>query len=209
MARFEKVASYKKGDTNFNQIKSQIREGDLIAFWMTPKATKKGLLNVRIGALAFLAFQYGHSAIVVKVPGRKPPLRLFSCLPKIGSHYSGGLDELQEKNFIVFRLDQWNKVDAQRLREFANIARKKSNEGFAYDYVAAAGIWSNHLEPLNQDDIQGTYTCSTSVAAALHYAGVDLTKIKNRHAFQIVSPKKVFTSPGRIIGAETATSDSK
>ncbi|MCP5537337.1 MAG: hypothetical protein H7A51_14035 [Akkermansiaceae bacterium] len=208
-AKFEWVASYRKGDTNFEQVKNQIREGDVIAFWMTRKEARTGLFNVRMGALAYLTLDYGHSAIVVRLPGRKPPLRLFSCLPQIGSHFSAGLDELKEKKFMVFRLDRWDEMDAERLREFARIARKKSDQGFAYDYLAACGIWNNDLKPREQHEIQGSYTCSTSVAAALHYAGFDMANVKKRSMFQLVSPKKVFTSKGRIMRSTRASDAGK
>lgn len=209
MAKFELVASYQKGDKNFNQIKNNIREGDVVAFWMSREETRTGLFNVRISALAYVTLEYGHSAIVVKLPGREPPLRLFSSLPQIGSHFSGGLEELKEKNFLVLRLDRWNEMDAERLREFANTARARSDQGFSYDYMAAAGIWNNYLKPREKHEIRGSYTCSTSVAAALHYAGLDLTNVRRCSLFQIVSPKKVFTSTGRIISTPGEVSPGK
>jgi hypothetical protein len=199
MARFELVTSYEKGDKNFGQVKKQIREGDLIALWMTREETSRGIFKVRLSALAYVLLKYGHLAIVVEVPGRMPPLRLYSSLPRIGSHYSNGLDNLEEKNFKVFRLDRWDELSAERLREFTNIAPKKSRKVFGYDYFAASGIWSDHLEPHNPRQIGGGYMCSTSVAAALHYAGLDLEKVGPCAACRLVSPKRVFTSEGRII----------
>lgn len=198
-AKFELVASYRKGDKNFQQIKKNIREGDLIALWMTREETRRGLFNVRLSALAYVVLEYGHLAIAVKLPDRDPQIRLYSSLPGIGSHFSGGLDELEEKNFRIFRLDRWDEVSAERLREFTNIARKKSRKVFGYDYFAAGGLWSDHLEPCHPHQIGGGYMCSTSVAAALHYAGLDLHNVGRCAAFQIVGPKKVFTSKGYLI----------
>jgi len=199
VARFELVASYEKGDGNFNEVINKIKEGDLVALWMTKEETRRGFLNVKFSAFAYVVLEYGHLAIAVKIPGREPPIRLYSSLPKIGSHLSGGLVELKDKNFKIFRLNRWDEMSAERLREFVSIAREKSRKIFSYDYLAAGGLWSRNLEPRYPDQIVGRYMCSTSVAAALHYAGLDLKKVGPCAAFQIVGPKRVFTSEGRIM----------
>ena len=60
------------------------------------------------------------------------------------------------------------------------------------------GIWSDKLEPETKEDIDDDYMCSTSVAAALHYAGFDLDRVRCCEAFSLISPSYVLNSGGRI-----------
>lgn len=65
VARFELVASYETEDGNLNEVINKIKEGDLVALWMTKEQTRRGFLNVRLSAFAYVVLEYGHLGIAL------------------------------------------------------------------------------------------------------------------------------------------------
>lgn len=198
-AKFELVARHIKGGEEFDRIRCQIREGDVIAIWMTDKEKRHGLLRGNIKVLSYMIMPYAHLAIAVKDTGKGEELRQFTSQGMRGPNTLDDLRKLERQTFDIYRIDKHGQLDLERLREFVQVVQKKANRLFAYNFVGMVGILSNHLEPLTPDEIGDDYLCSTAVAAALHYSGLDLDAVQCCEVLNMISPKRVVTSTGRMM----------
>ncbi|MCP5537338.1 MAG: hypothetical protein H7A51_14040 [Akkermansiaceae bacterium] len=198
-ARFDLIAGHTKGDSGLNDVCKVIQEGDLVAFRMTDKEKRDELLHGNIKAVSYLMMQYAHLSIAVKDPDNPRALRLYTSQGARGPNILDTLDELAHHSFDVYRLDRWKQLDMVRLREFVHRSINKKNKIFSYNFVGMVGIWSNCLEPHTPSEIGDDYLCSTAVAAALHYSGLDLDAVRCCEALNMVSPLRVVSSTGRIM----------
>ena len=198
---FAKVLSYEKGlgKTAFRGISAKLREGDVVAYWMSTDEARGEIVKGHLNKVGYRLLDYGHLAIVVRYPKDAKELRLFSSHSFKGAHTEEGLDTLRENSWDCYRLDKWNRVDAKRLREFVQVASKKAGHWAGYDFTGMFGIVNANLRPTKPKDIGREYHCSTVVVAALYYAGLELDAIQRGGMLDLVSPKQVITSGGRLI----------
>lgn len=198
-AKFELVRSFTKGDKDFRQVRSVIQEGDVITFRMTEKEKRDGILHGNVKAVSYMIYRYAHMAIAVRDPNNPDELLLFTSQGARGPNTMDGLDELENHTIDIYRLNRWRQMDMVRLREFVSTSLRKANKVFGYNFVGMVGIWSNCLEPHIPSEIGDDYLCSTAVAAALHYAGLNLDAVRCCEAFNMISPWRVVTSTGRMM----------
>lgn len=198
-AKFNLVASYNKGGQGLEKVLRTIQEGDVIAYRMTGREKRGGLLRGNVKAVSYLLMKYAHLSIVVKDSDLPSPLRLYTSQGARGPNILDGLDELEHHSFDVYRVDRWRELDMIRLREFVDTSLKKANRIFGYNFIGMVGIWSNYLEPHSKKEVGDDYLCSTAVAAALHYSGLDLDAVRCCEVFNMVSPERVVTSTGRMM----------
>ncbi|MBT8037683.1 MAG: hypothetical protein KJO21_09075 [Verrucomicrobiae bacterium] len=208
-AKFEMVRSFTKGEKGFEQVRRGIQEGDVVAFRMTGREKRHGILHGDVRTVSYMLLKYAHLAIAVRDPDDPSQLRLFTSQGARGPNTRDGLDELKHHTIDIFRLNQWQQLDLVRLREFVATVKRKANKVFAYNFVGMVGIWSNCLEPHSPSEIGDDYLCSTAVAAALHYAGLDLDAVRCCEALNMISPWRVVTSTGRMISPAERAAQSR
>ena len=198
---FTKVFSYDEvlGEKAFAEIKAKLREGDVVAYWMSTGEAREEIVKGHLNKVGYRLLDYGHLAIVVRYPKGAKELRLFSSHSFKGAHTREGLDTLSEHSWDCYRLDKWKRVDLKRLREFVEIASKKAGHWAGYDFTGMFGLINANLRPTKPKDIGREYLCSTVVVAALYYAGLELDAIQRDGLLDLVSPKQVVTSGGRLI----------
>lgn len=198
-AHFDLVCSFTKGDKGFAQVRRVIQEGDVIAFRMTNKEKRDGILRGNLKTVSYMVYSYAHLAITVRDPDRPDALLLFTSQAARGPNTMDGLDELENHTIDIYRLNRWRQMDRVRLREFVAISLRKANKVFGYNFAGMVGLWSNCLEPHIPSEVGDDYLCSTAVAAALHYAGLDLDAVRCCEALNMISPWRVVTSTGRMM----------
>lgn len=197
-AHFRMVATHSKHTGNPDRLIGTIREGDVLAFRMTRRQKKHGLLHGSVRTFGYFIMKYAHLAIAVRDPADPGQLRLYTSEALRGPNLLNDLGELRNHSFDVYRLDKAHRLDLRRLREFAAISSQKTNRLFGYNFLGMLGIWGNFLEPQSPSDIGDDYICSTSVAAALHYAGLDLDRVRCCEALNLISPWRVIKSGGTL-----------
>lgn len=197
-ARFQVIAQHKRHTGDPNDILRLIQEGDVFAFRMTKREKKDGLLHGSVRTFGYVIMKYAHLAIAVRDPNHPDQLRLYTSQALRGPNLLDDLGELKKHSFDIYRLNKANRLDMRRLREFAAISAEKTNKWYGYNFFGMLGIWSNQLEPQSPSDIGDDYICSTSVAAALHYAGLDLDRVRCCEAFNLISPWRVVKSGGHF-----------
>lgn len=195
-ARFQLVAEHSKHTGNPDRLIGMIQEGDVLAFRMTKQQKKDGLLSGSVRTFGYVIMKYAHLAIAVRDSNGE--LRLYTSQALRGPNLLDELGELKKHSFDIYRLDKIDRLDMRRLREFAAISAQKTNKWYGYNFLGMLGLWSNQLEPQSPSDIGDDYICSTSVAAALHYAGLDLDRVRCCEMLNLISPWRVVKSAGRI-----------
>lgn len=206
-AKFEMIHSFTKDEGDFSQVRKTIQEGDVVAFRMTAKEKRDGIFHGNVKAVSYIIMKYAHLAIAVKDPQHPDRLLLYTSQGARGPNTIDTIADLEQHSIDVYRLDRWKQFDIVRLREFVAVSLKKANKVFAYNFVGMVGIYSNCMEPHNQKEIGNDYLCSTAVAAALHYAGLNLDAVRCCEALNMVSPLRVVTSSGRMMSASEMTAD--
>lgn len=202
--KFDLVQGYTVGEDDFTSIKPHLREGDLIAYRMKRTESALSIAKGELNTVGYQILGYGHLAILVKTP-QSDALVLFSSQSFKGPNVDEGIDTLETHSFDVYRLDQWERVNHARLYEFVDLAREKAGKWYGYDFSGMFGLWNSNLKPATPSDIGHDYICSTIVLACLYYAGVELDAAKRNGILDIVSPKQVCDSEGRIIAAPDVT----
>ena len=205
-ANFEMIATHSLDNGNPDSLIGTIREGDVLAFRMTDQQKKDGMLQGSVRTFGYAIMKYAHLAIAVRDPKNPSELRLYTSQALRGPNLLDDLGELKKHSFDVYRLDQVDRLNMERLREFAAVSAEKTNKWIGYNFLGMLGIWSNQLEPEQVEDIGDDYICSTSVAAALHYAGLDLDGVRCCEALNMISPWRVVKSGGRIYHPEPCRS---
>jgi len=202
---FTRVLEYERsaGDAAFAALRPQLREGDVVAYYLPANEARKEILRGDINKIGYRLLKYGHLAIVVGVGGQAGELRLFSSQSFKGPNTAEGLATLREHSFHVYRLDQSTRVEVGRLREFASLAHARAGNWKGYDFTGMFGLWNSNLKPDRPKEIGHDYICSSVVAAALYYAGVELDAARRGGIGDLVSPQQVVASKGRLIPAPT------
>ena len=197
---FQRVSSYRRyeGKQGLMEKIRLLREGDLITASLGKvESGMDFIFRRRTNYIAYTVLDYGHLDIVICDPGGSGKLVLFTCTTKEGVNAKRQLLDLDNRDWDVYRINDWQRVDQARLYEFVEIGLKRGQNSETYDNFSAVGLRNANLKPKTPEDIGGGYICSTVVAAALHYAGVELDNTRNSAYVDLVSPKQVITSKGR------------
>lgn len=199
--RFVKVCSFnrKDGEAGFLKAMARVREGDLIAYRMGKwEAWKKLLFESEIRAIGYAFLRYGHLSIVVNDVNGNGGLSLFSSETAYGTNLRTQLETIQRTDWDCWRLNQWDRVEKERFYEFMVISLDRSSNKSGYDYTGVMGLWNSNLKPDLPQVISNEYTCSTLVAAAFYYAGVELDSTRHSRIGDLVTPYQVVRSKGGI-----------
>ena len=82
--------------------------------------------------------------------------------------------------------------------EFVEKSQEKAGTWIGYDFSGMFGVWNSNLRPSEAKAIGHDYICSTVVAAALYYAGADMKVSARAGWLDLVSPRQVVMSHGRL-----------
>lgn len=203
--RFLQVASYDpKGPegqekVSLAEVTTSLREGDVIAYRMGAWEARKDILLGDVAKIGYRLFKYGHLAIVARDPADISRLRIFSSQSFRGPNVREGLDTLEDHHFDVYRLEHAERVDWTRLTEFVDVAIKKAGNVLGYDFSGMFGLWNSNLKPTKPEEIGHDYICSTVVATALYYTGVDMNVSSRHGALDIVTPLQVVEGRGHFV----------
>ena len=198
---FKRVASYRRSDdeSGLAEKTKLLREGDLVAASLGKFESSGNLILGRgMNYIAHTLLDYGHLDLVIKDPAGSDELVLFTCMTKEGVNIERRLKDLGNRDWDVYRLKNWDRVDRDRLYEFVQVGLERGRNTETYDNFSAIGFWNANLKPKNKGDIGGGYICSTAIVSALYYAGVELDNMRNSSYVDLVSPKQVVTSKGRF-----------
>ena len=199
--RFVQIASHDPRDdaTTLTTTLGQLQEGDVIAYRLGAWEARMKLLTGDVGKIGYRLFKYGHLAVLVRDPDDGNTLRVFSSERFRGANTRFGLDSLAGQHFDVYRLEHAERIDRKRLNDFVRIALQKSGNVFGYDFSGVFGLWNSRLTPNRPDEVGSSYICSTVVATALYYAGVDLDVSARHGVLDLVTPLQVVEAKGRFI----------
>ena len=196
------------------ELRRELREGDLIAFWKDPWEARKDIfLRGKLNVIGYRLFKYGHVAMVVKDPDDPTKLRLLSSWSFRGPNVQDDIDSLAWHSWDAYRMNQWDRVDKARFYEFIAVVRQKAEKWYGYDFPGMFGLVNSNLHPTNPEEIGHSYICSTVLVAALQYSGVELDAYRRLGVGDIVTPLQLVASGGRITtpvqsaGEETAEVD--
>jgi hypothetical protein len=197
--RFAYAGSFdpEDGEETFGKIVADLREGDVIAYRMKRWESLKGVLKGQLNQVGYHILEYGHLAILVGEEGGGP--RIFSSESFKGPNEDEGLTTLRTHRWDIFRLDQPERLDRTRLREFADLAMQKAGHWYGYDFVGMFGLWNTTLKPDQPKQVRRAYICSTVVVAALHYAKVETSAVNRKGMLDLVSPRQVVASHCRYL----------
>jgi len=197
---FKALCSFDQAEPKtFQDRKHQLREGDVIAYWMRNKDTSKSITKGKFNTVGYGMLSHGHLAIVVKDRKRPGKLLLFSSQSFKGPNTDESIDTLADHSWDAYRLDKWDRVDKPRFYEFVDLSMKKAGNWRGYDFTGMFGLWNSGIEPTCPEEIGGDYICSTVVVAALHYAGLKLDAVNRHGVLDLISPKQVVTSHGCFV----------
>lgn len=198
--RFDFITRFDQQDPHsFESRKAELHEGDLIAYWMKKNESRHSIRKGQLSKIGYRLLGYGHLALVVQDPENKGRLRLLSSQSFQGANVKEDIASLKDHSWDAYRLDQWERIDTQRLKEFIRFSRSKAGHWAGYDFSGMFALWNSNLKPDHVDDIGKDYICSTIVVAALYYSGLELDAVQRGGLLDLVSPKQVVTSKGRII----------
>jgi hypothetical protein len=190
---------------SWHEIKERLSEGDVIAYREAPWHTGLQILLLgKLNKLPYALFKYGHLAIVVKDPDDESSLRLLSSWSFKGPDISEDLDSLKNHSWDAYRLNRWERVNKEQLYDFVRLVRAKAGQWYGYDFIGMFGLWNSNIRPSTSHEIGKDYTCATVVAAALHFAGVELDAYQRYGIADIVTPLQVVRSHGRIVAVPRA-----
>jgi len=201
---FDKAGGYTEGDEGFAEVKKTLREGDVIAYRMSGKESRSDLAKGRLNSVGYKILDYGHLAILTYVEGNET-LKLLSSQAFKGPNTEEDVDTLEEHSFDVYRLNRWDKVDIDRFHEFVEKSKEKAGTWIGYDFSGMFGVWNSNLRPKEAKAIGHDYICSTVVAAALYYAGADMKVSARAGWLDLVSPRQVVMSHGRLQDVKAPT----
>ena len=198
--KFVPVCSFDRRQAHtFDTRRNNLREGDLIAYWMTKQEASDAIERGQLNKVGYGMLSHGHLAILVKDTNDKNKLRLFSSQSFKGPNIDEDIDSLANHSWDVYRLDKWNRVDKGRFYEFINLSIEKAGNWQGYDFTGMFGLWNSGIEPSHPEEIGQDYICSTVVVAALHYAGIKLDAVNRGGLLDLISPAQVVKSDGCLV----------
>ena len=208
---FELVTEYrrKSGGDGLRKKTALLQEGDLVAARLRKiEAGTDFFLKWKKYAAGYTFLKYGHLDLVMRDPGGGDKLVLFTCNGNEGVNIKRDLSDLNNRDWDVYRTKDWNRIDRERLLEFVRkcVVQEKGEE--SYGDLSSLGFGNANLKPATLQDVDGKYTCSTVIAAALYYAGVELDKTRGSSQMDLVTPKQIVTSKGRFFSVPINESNS-
>jgi len=202
-ARFLPLSTFEQHEpdpAHWEAAVAPLREGDVIGYRMGAWEARALILTGRLNALGYRLFRYGHLAIVARDPDADDGgLAVFSSQSFMGPNTAEGIETLKDHSWDAYRLDRWDRVDAERFEEFIAFARAKAGAWYGYDFSGMFALWNSNLDPTDEAEIGHDYICSTVVVAALHYAGLKLDAWHRDGYLDLVTPYQVLQSRGRFI----------
>ena len=182
----------------FEHATAQLRVGDVIAYRMDRQQVRHDLLRGKLHKISYGVLRYGHLAVIVADPVKPAQLRIFSSESLKGPNVDEELSGLAHHDWDAYRLDQHPRLDGSRLAEFVRVALARANRTRGYDFSGMFGLWNANLRPRSPEEIGNEYICSSLVATAFYYAGVELDAIRHR-ALDLLTPLQVVSSRGRVV----------
>jgi hypothetical protein len=182
----------------FEHATGQLRVGDVIAYRMDRRQVRRDLLRGQLHKISYGVLRYGHLAVVVADPVKPTQLRIFSSESLKGPNVDEDLRGLARHDWDAYRLDQHARLDCTRLAEFVSVALERANRLRGYDFSGMLGVWNANLRPRSPEEIGNEYICSSLVATAFYYAGIELDAIRHR-ALDLLTPLQVVSSRGRVV----------
>ncbi|MDB4712850.1 hypothetical protein OAF43_01370 [bacterium] len=198
---FELVVEYRRrtGEKGLRKKTALLREGDIIAARLGKVEAGMDLfLKWKKYAAGYTFLKYGHLDLVVREPSGEDKLVLFTCNGTEGVNIKRQFHDLGSRDWDAYRMKGWDRVNIDRMLEFVRISIVQEKGGESYGDLSSLGFGNANLKPRRQADIVGGYTCSTVIAAALYYAGVELDKTRGSSQLDLVTPKQIVTSKGRF-----------
>jgi len=195
--KMEKLMTYHadKNKSELKENKRQIKNGDVIAFYMSHKEAGEYLKKAKVQKVPYELFRYGHLGIVVPDPDNPNKKKLLQLAMKQVANIDDDLSYLDDKNWVVYRPAS---IDEKKLSEFTQSALSKSKLKKAYDYSGAFGIKNAKHKPTKESEIAKEYTCCTIVVAALYYSGYELHSTHRGGILDIITPRQVVESWGAV-----------
>jgi hypothetical protein len=182
----------------FEQASTQLRVGDVIAYRMDRRQLRHDLLRGHLHKISYGVLRYGHLAMIVTDPVKPDRLRIFSSEGTKGPNIDEDLAGLRAHDWDAYRLSQHPRLNCSRLAEFVSVTLARANRLRGYDFSGMFGIWNANLRPRSPEEVGNEYICSSLVATAFYYAGVELDAIRHR-AFDLLTPLQVVASRGRVV----------
>ena len=182
----------------FESATSKLRVGDVIAYRMDRRQLRLDLLKGHLNKISYGVLRYGHLALIVSDPAKPTQMRIFSSESAKGPNIDEGLAGLQGHDWDAYRLNQHPRLNATRLAEFVSVTLARANRTRGYDFSGMFGLWNANLRPRRPEEVGNEYICSSLVATAFYYAGVELDGIRHR-AFDLLTPLQVVAGRGRIV----------
>lgn len=175
-----------------------IQPGDVIAFHMSHREAWTWLRRGNVQKLPYELFRYGHIALVVPEPDKKPwragHFRLLQIAMKQAANADAGPEYLTGKSWVVYRPPAGS-VDQSKLKEFtAAVTVSAGDPKKAYDYCGTLGLKNAPWLAGSREKIGHKFTCATLVAGGLNYAGYPLDAVHRGGWLDIVTPRQVVES---------------
>ncbi|MDC0048215.1 hypothetical protein OAL09_02620 [Verrucomicrobia bacterium] len=186
-------------DEKWAEIINDIRVGDVIGYRKEKWSARRELFaEGKATVIGYRLFKYGHLAIVVddpNVPGRKA---LFTSQGQKGANLDEDLESLRTHNWDAWRLDKWDRVDKDRIREGVIRCQEKAGHFFGYDYSGMFSLWNENLKPEQINEFGDEYICSTVVVTLLYFAGFE-SDATPRQGLDLITPLQVVKAKGHFI----------
>ena len=187
----------------WDEVVDKLQVGDVIAYRKEKWSARRELFaEGKLPVIGYRLFKYGHLAIVVEDPedpGRKV---LFTSQSRKGVNLDQDADSLQTHNWDAYRLDKWDRIDLDRIREGILRCKEKSGHFFGYDFTGMFALWNEDLKPEHTKDFGTEYICSTAVVTLLYFGGFE-SDATPRQELDLITPYQVVRAKGRFIKPPT------
>ena len=129
------------GEAGLEKQTSLLQEGDLIAARLGKlKAGSDLFLKRKAYAAGYTFLKYGHLDLVLRDPNGGGELVLFTCNSTDGVNIKRRLSDLGDRDWDVYRMKNWERVNRERLFEFARTSIRKAKGAEGYDNLSAVGF---------------------------------------------------------------------
>ena len=110
--------SKETGDAEWRFFTDRLEVGDVIAYRKEKWNARRQLFaEGKLSVIGYRLFKYGHLAIVVEDPDKPGAQVLFTSAGGKGVNLDEGIDSLRTYNWDAYRLDKWDRIDPERIRE--------------------------------------------------------------------------------------------
>ena len=185
-------------DEDWAFFANQLQVGDVIAYrkekWdARSELFAKGELTV----VGYPYFKYGNLAIVVEDPGFPGRKALFTSHGVKRAKLEENLDSLRAHNWDAYRLDKWDRIDMDRIREAILSCQSDSGPFFGYDFPGMLTLWSKNFDPDQASEFSTEFVCSTSLVTLLYFGGFE-SDATPRQQPELITPYQVVRARGRF-----------